>query len=254
MQKAVAVLVVLGSALTNVGFAGYTIDGSLSEWGVTPFSDWVPNAGIAYTQTAGLNAYNVAGYNMYCDFEAMYFDSDAKNLYVAVVTANPLGPGTNAGDLGIDLNHDMHIGPAGRVTGLEYAMRVGTYDLGQVLSNPVWTDTTFVADQGGPYYAQSGTLLGTANVTIVRDPYLQGGTTILEASIPRNLFPNNGGMAGDTVGLHLTISCGNDSINLVGTLNCPVPPPSVVPAPGALVLTSLGVGLIGWFRRRRGQI
>ncbi len=261
MKRAMIVVGLSAWILSGTASAAYTIDGRLNDWGVTLFSDWVPNSPAHYVQTSGVDAYGLAGhgYEPAFDFDAMYFNDDPQYFYLAVVGSYPmttpyLGYAVRPGDLGIDLNGDMTILPHGGATGLEYAMHVGSGSLGQVVSNPSWSATEYYqwsedGWQGSPFQASGGTVVGTADVAVGYSS-AEGGTHILEAAIPRDIFPDNGGGIGDPVGLHLTIWCGNDSINLIGYIDTVLPPP-VVPAPGALILGSLGAVLVGWLRKSR---
>ena len=90
---------------SGIARGGYTIDGNLSDWGVTLYTDWVPNGTADYEQTDNINKYNAKGFSELYDYEAMYFDCDPENLYFAVVSSYPLGNHKSiAGDLGFDLD------------------------------------------------------------------------------------------------------------------------------------------------------
>jgi hypothetical protein len=53
------------------------------------------------------------------------------------------------------------------------------------------------------------------------------------------------------VSLHTTFSCGNDQIGLDAPISIKEQAPGTVPAPGAVVLGMIGLGSVGYFRRRK---
>jgi hypothetical protein len=220
--------------------AAYTVNGHLDDWGVTPFSHWGPSSSTADFHVADdENEYNAMGYMEVFDFEAFYFDDNAENLYIAVVTSRELGyssPG--GGDLGFCFDGDYFISTHGIVTGLEYAIKIsqwGQLPFGQnveVWKDPVWVSTVYTGidpefdEQGSPWYAQSGTVVGTAYAEIYRyddllDDLVNRETTILELVVSRSLFPTLS--LGNVVFGHISQECGNDSINLTGYIDVPEP-------------------------------
>ena len=71
------VVIGLTWGLSTQSWAGYVIDADLSDWGVTPFVDWVPDGTADYIVTDNVNTYHAAFYNEGYDFEArMYTEED----------------------------------------------------------------------------------------------------------------------------------------------------------------------------------
>jgi uncharacterized repeat protein (TIGR01451 family) len=243
--------------------AAYNIDGTLRDWGVSPLVDWEPDSVTAnYIVTDDKNTYNVAGYDpAIFDVEALYFDDDATFFYFAVVTkfafvvfsegAPPIPRTgiTGAGDLGLDFdispqgipNTDigMNISQHGRVVmkgppedstlGLDYGVRIGSTEngpLGQVVTQPSWNRTQYFYSesegwQGGPWCMDDSppeSEIGSANIAFG----MEGGSYIIEGAIPRHVFSE--AADGGLVGLHITMSCGNDSANLVASYSSLQPP------------------------------
>jgi hypothetical protein len=219
---AAMVTLILLALRPDVCRAAYIIDAGLSDWGVTPFSDWVPSGTADHVVRNGNNTYSASGYGQYYDFEALYFDDDINNFYFAGVCSYPVGTSTNGGDLGIDLNGDATISTHGIVSGLEYAIRVSSATQGQVIANPVWSNTTYKqwidGWQGSPWRAVGGTVIGSATVNVQYYSSMESGTYIFEIAASRDLF-NSVMEYDDPVTCHMAMWCANDSINLTADIN-----------------------------------
>ncbi|UCG58085.1 MAG: PEP-CTERM sorting domain-containing protein [Phycisphaerales bacterium] len=253
MERLITICAMMGLTLgiSAIGRAGYVIDADLSDWGVTPFVDWVPDGTADYTQADDVDLYDAENYREKYDFEALYFDDDVQSFYFAAVTSYPLGadrspePALVCGDLGIDLDGDFAVSEHGVVTGLEYAVQISWDILGAVLMDPEWSQTVQKewpdGWQGSPWRARKGphtVELGSAAIAIEYYPSMEEGTYILEGAISRDIFPVAYDR-GHSVALHLTHWCGNDSINLTGTVAVPEPATLLIMGVGAYILRRL---------------
>jgi len=112
------------------------------------------------------------------------------------------------------------------ITGCLAVVADGTYEFGLDSDDGsmLYIDGSLVVDNGGPH-----------------SPMIVGGSTFLTAgthSFRVEFFEDFGGPSG--VDLHL------DKRGLVTYTEC-----DVIPAPGAILLGTIGVSLVGWLRRRR---
>lgn len=246
------------------------VDGDLSDWGVTPGDDWIPDVESEYWVEDFVD-YNHSGYvgpgygGQPFDFEALYARIEDNTLYVALVSGMPYfgaspifhengNPYTSQfqlpGDLAIDTTGDGFYDVGIELTGYSKNNPNGgsvseiTFDplkkgnIYRMLSDEAWNKGLALSDYAMTeidYYQDQ--LLEYLDQTVVY--YLQSEDPahwVVETSVSLDIL----GTPEDTLlTLHWTQTCGND-LGQVSIFNSSVVPPdspdSSVPEPCSLFL------------------
>ena len=246
-----AVFLFLSSAHSSLA---YTIDGNVGDWGIdlsaatdgsstqaiypnTYFTHdgyldthLPPGVNVDYVtednadESSNTNTYVGPGYthtgNTY-DAEALYFDNDDLFGYIVIITG--VGPDISdqqymPGDIALDLGG-----------GYNYGIDIDTKRLCGVSA---WNGVSISSySSSNPWAIQTGAPIGNTN--LVYSPTAINGHYVIEASF---LLADLGLTPSDILGIHWTMGCGNDVLNLEADVN-------PVPEPATMLL--LGAGLIG---------
>jgi hypothetical protein len=258
----------------------YTIDGNIDDWGLP--ADWAQQAALKpwldtnkptgpsvdvvtednADKNSGTNTYVGPGYthngNQY-DAEALYFDNDGIYGYIALVTGTSPTDSYPPGDIAInvtpttaDLWDNHPIVDYQGTTPYEYAikMNLGTTNAELVEVSEWWSiyyDTSPNPDYSiaNPWIIKAGTVLRDEHGSGLDFQFAyaqhQNEHWVYEASFP---LADLGLQAGDVLGIHWTMKCGNDYLNLTADVN-------PIPEPATMLLFGTGlVGLAGFGRRK----
>ncbi|MFA5142867.1 MAG: PEP-CTERM sorting domain-containing protein [Candidatus Omnitrophota bacterium] len=265
-------LVVIGAIILFAGnsFAdsSYQLNGDLSDWGVTPFTNWTPtSSSVDYVVQDNTNNTWSDPFNEVYDIEAVYFDDRGDSIYFAVVSSNSYSYGWAHESIFLDFSGKTSndLLKTGKYT---YALDLCPLPInalstkGVYRTNTVWT--TAAHYNGSPYtfpitvangsyvngvwtYYYDDTLLGTYEVynkcVGSIEPGVTGDTYILEGRIDKSLFPEledaEYGTAYETYVSKVT--CVKDWVSVRGSIDS-------VPEPSTFLL--LGFGLAGAAVRR----
>ena len=253
MKKSIITFAIIAIFLFTATLAyGYAIDGNLTDWGVTPFSDWAPaspTAQWAEGNHTGSGAYPNGGEAF--DIEALYADMDEDFLYIAIVFSmppegvdDPYGRDRHyfAGDIALDLDDDDSTGE----DGFEFAIGTHADNIGQIIYLPDWSlpNGSVGFPVNGPSDAEGGLHVGDAVMAYVNAGDLEGNDTdtfIIETAVALSDLGN-----AEDYEVHFTLDCGNDLLEVSGFA-----PTQAIPEPGTIAIIGAGLAFAAGIARKR---
>ena len=287
MKTKMVVFAITLMLLTSAVHA-FQVDGGLSDWGVTPGTDWVPNAGIDSWEEDSVD-YSNSGYvgpgygGQPWDVELLMASVDDGKLYLAVVAGTPpdgsysmwqdgvletRGNYYYPGDIGLDLNGDgvfeiglETTGYSDNILGGDPALPGGdghTYD--PSLQGNIYA----ISDAGGwnVGYSSMGspvteidysdpsklTLLGNTMLVYIQDT--DPDHYVMETYIDLGLLDLDDV---DEILFHFSVTCGNDigEVLIPGDSIDLLPGGPTVPEPATIFLLSMGIAGTRAMRRNK---
>ena len=228
---------------------------------------WVPNAGVMYVvednhnpNHGGVTGIHIKGigssYSFYdepkllrCnttyyvsepygeepyDLEAMYFDQDSDNFYVAIVTSLvPTATGwQRQGDLAMNLDNNLTTGDYG----YEYGVRIHEdSEQGKIIKDPIWDAVGYLCPVGPDVIKDgTGTYSGDAEIAYTKSWLTKTDNGYDNYVIEMSVNKSDVGVSGPVSfsSLRVTDNCINDHISYVPEF------------PGIAITLALIVGLI----------
>jgi len=266
MKKAAIVSVITVLLTASYANAAYVIDGNVDDWGIDLnqavsrhyLDKNLPSGGLDIDYVTEDNATLADGWikvgpgwsvaNGF-DAEALYFDNDATNAYIALIQGMPengalAGNRWLGGDIAIDADNDLLSG----YKGYEFALVTrehGGLNAGSLYNVLEWNNVYYNQHKdSNPWNAKTVVSPG-AVVEFFYNQNPVNGHYVIEASVPLEILGIDAAKTSD-LRIHWTQQCGNDRLDLVGDVN-PVPEP----ATGALFAFGC---LLGLLKRRLNKL
>ena len=279
----------LGVAMSAASASAITVDGNLSDWGITVadnnnsnFSSPSTTIGLEASFTedqndfAGNNGYvgpNYGGQNY--DAEFMGVAVQGNIMYIAIVSGqrpnnglSKYSPGdiymtTPVGIVGIEVGGGIGGGAGGMITEGDagstynlssngYTQSYGTTDAAQTAGS-VWANADWIQDPIAPGSPVQMEINGASTKVADADYAYTRDTDTNQHSVIELALDLTNLLDEDgsgSIGIHWSPSCGNDIVHALINVSAPITT-TEVPEPGSALVWLVGVGMIGAMRVRR---